>query len=69
MAASWHNMQASLPRHGVRRINVSVDTLDEVKFKTITRWGDLAKVKEGIRAAQGSGARDQDQRRGAEGRQ
>src|SRR5665213_4221659 len=29
---------------GVRRINVSVDTLDPAKFKAITRWGDLDKV-------------------------
>ncbi len=41
--------------HGVRRINVSVDTLDDAKFKKITRWGELAKVKEGIRAAQAAG--------------
>ncbi len=44
-----------LVAHGVRRINVSVDTLDYAKFKQITRWGDLAKVKEGIRAAQAAG--------------
>jgi GTP 3',8-cyclase len=44
-----------LARHGVRRINVSVDTLDHAKFKQITRWGDLAKVKEGIAAAQKAG--------------
>jgi cyclic pyranopterin phosphate synthase len=40
---------------GVKRINVSVDTLDPVKFKTITRWGDLAKVLHGIDAAQEAG--------------
>jgi cyclic pyranopterin phosphate synthase len=40
---------------GVRRINVSVDTLDRHKFKTITRWGDLGKVMAGIRAAQEAG--------------
>ncbi len=44
-----------LAYHGVRRINVSVDTLDTMKFKAITRWGDLAKVKEGIRVAQAAG--------------
>ncbi len=42
-------------RHGVKRINVSVDTLDPLKFKTITRWGDLAKVQDGIKAAQDAG--------------
>jgi GTP 3',8-cyclase len=44
-----------LAANGVRRINVSVDTLDAAKFKEITRWGDLAKVKDGIRAAQKAG--------------
>jgi GTP 3',8-cyclase len=44
-----------LVHHGVKRINVSVDTLDAAKFKQITRWGDLAKVKEGIAAAQKAG--------------
>ena len=44
-----------LAASGVRRINVSVDTLDPAKFRTITRWGDLAKVQAGIRAAQASG--------------
>jgi cyclic pyranopterin phosphate synthase len=40
---------------GVRRINVSLDTLDPVKFKEITRWGDFSKVMEGIDAAQKAG--------------
>jgi len=44
-----------LARHGVKRINVSVDTLDAAKFKAITRWGDLAKVLDGIKAAQDEG--------------
>jgi len=44
-----------LVAHGVRRINVSVDTLDAAKFKKITRWGELAKVQEGIAAAQAAG--------------
>jgi cyclic pyranopterin phosphate synthase len=46
---------AELRAHGVKRINVSVDTLDEAKFKAITRWGDLAKVRAGITAAQSTG--------------
>src|SRR5665811_1146303 len=33
---------------GVRRINVSMDTLDPAKFRAITRWGDLDKVLAGI---------------------
>jgi cyclic pyranopterin phosphate synthase len=40
---------------GVRRINVSLDTLDPVKFREITRWGDLHKVMAGIDAAQAAG--------------
>lgn len=40
---------------GVKRINVSVDTLDPDKFRTVTRWGDLGKVLEGIRAAKAAG--------------
>ena len=40
---------------GVRRINVSLDTLDAVKFRAITRWGDLDKVLAGIEAARTAG--------------
>ena len=40
---------------GVRRINVSMDTLDRDKFRAITRWGDLDKVMAGIDAAQAAG--------------
>ena len=40
---------------GVRRINVSLDTLDPEKFRAITRWGDLGKVLEGIEAARAAG--------------
>jgi GTP 3',8-cyclase len=42
---------ADLKACGVRRVNVSVDTLDPVKFREITRWGDLATVLDGIDAA------------------
>lgn len=42
---------------GVKRVNVSVDTLDPDKFKKITRWGDLEKVKQGIAAAKAAGLR------------
>ena len=44
-----------LAQHGVKRINVSVDTLDPVKFREITRWGELPKVLDGIKAAQDAG--------------
>src|ERR1700727_982657 len=40
---------------GVRRINVSMDTLDPAKFRAITRWGDLDKVLAGIEAARAAG--------------
>ena len=40
---------------GVRRINVSLDTLDAEKFRSITRRGDLAKVLEGLEAAERAG--------------
>ena len=44
-----------LKAHGVKRINVSLDTLDAEKFRAITRWGDLGKVLAGIDAAQAAG--------------
>jgi cyclic pyranopterin phosphate synthase len=40
---------------GVRRINVSLDTLDPDKFAAITRWGKLGKVMEGLAAAKAAG--------------
>jgi cyclic pyranopterin phosphate synthase len=40
---------------GVRRINVSIDTLDADKFKTITRWGQLDQVLGGLAAADAAG--------------
>jgi cyclic pyranopterin phosphate synthase len=46
---------ADLAACGVKRINVSIDTLDPDKFRAITRWGDLGKVMEGIRAAKAAG--------------
>lgn len=46
---------ADLAACGVRRINVSIDTLDPVKFRAITRWGELARVLEGVKAAQVAG--------------
>jgi cyclic pyranopterin phosphate synthase len=40
---------------GVRRVNVSIDTLDPDKFKAITRWGRLDQVLDGLRAAKKAG--------------
>jgi cyclic pyranopterin phosphate synthase len=44
-----------LAAHGVKRINVSLDTLDPDKFRAVTRWGDLTKVLNGVDAAQAAG--------------
>ena len=40
---------------GVRRVNVSVDTLDHAKFAEITRWGRLDQVLGGLEAAKRAG--------------
>ncbi len=40
---------------GVRRVNVSLDTLDPAKFKEITRWGRFEQVMAGLDAAQAAG--------------
>ncbi|WP_136682944.1 GTP 3',8-cyclase MoaA [Falsirhodobacter xinxiangensis] len=48
---------AELADCGVRRINVSLDTLDAAKFQKITRWGRLGQVLEGIDAAKAAGIR------------
>jgi cyclic pyranopterin phosphate synthase len=48
---------AELAECGVRRINVSLDTLDADKFARITRWGRLAQVLDGIAAAKEAGLR------------
>ena len=44
-------MAGDLAAAGVRRINVSIDTLDPEKFRRVTRWGDLDKVLLGLEAA------------------
>lgn len=46
---------AELRDCGVRRVNVSLDTLDADKFRQVTRWGDISKVMAGIDAAQAAG--------------
>jgi cyclic pyranopterin phosphate synthase len=48
---------AELAACGVKRVNVSLDTLDPDKFRRITRWGDLSKVMAGLDAAQAAGLR------------
>ncbi|HEX7076029.1 MAG TPA: GTP 3',8-cyclase MoaA [Hyphomicrobiaceae bacterium] len=53
---------SQLPRYateladcGVKRINVSLDTLRPDRFKAITRWGDFSRVMEGLEAADKAG--------------
>jgi len=46
---------AELKANGIRRINISLDTLNADRFRAITRWGDLENVMDGIEAAQAQG--------------
>jgi len=48
-------MAAALKQAGVKRINISLDTLDADKFKAITRTGDLQQVLRGIQASKAAG--------------
>lgn len=50
-----HRFADDLAAAGVRRINISLDTLNEAKFAQITRWGKLSQVTEGLKAAQKAG--------------
>src|ERR1700688_1671808 len=54
-ASQLEKYAAELKDHGVKRINVSLDTLDPDKFRAITRWGALDKVLSGIDAALAAG--------------
>src|SRR5690606_7693844 len=46
---------AELYACGVRRVNVSIDSLNAAKFRAITRRGDLDQVLEGVKAAKAAG--------------
>jgi cyclic pyranopterin phosphate synthase len=48
---------SDLHGHGVRRVNVSLDTLDPARFLAITRWGKYDRVMAGIAAAKAAGLR------------
>jgi cyclic pyranopterin phosphate synthase len=48
-------MAAPLAEAGLKRINVSLDTLDEQKFRQITRGGSIEQVWKGIQAAEEAG--------------
>lgn len=49
-----HQAQA-LKRAGVKRVNISLDSLDQQRFRQITRVGELGKVLRGIAAAKQAG--------------
>lgn len=40
---------------GLQRVNVSLDTLDPIRFHRVTRWGTLSQVWDGIQAAEHAG--------------
>jgi len=44
-----------LAEAGLRRVNISIDTLDAKKFRQITRWGDLDDIWRAIRASEEAG--------------
>ena len=44
-----------LAEAGLQRVNISIDTLDPLRFKKITRWGSLDQVWDGIEAAEHAG--------------
>ena len=48
-------LAAPLKAAGMARVNVSIDSLDPVKFKRITRWGHVEDVLAGIHAAEDAG--------------
>ena len=48
-------MATDLADLGIRRINVSLDSLREERFNAITRWGKFSQVMDGIEAALGAG--------------
>ena len=48
-------LSGPLAEAGLQRVYVSIDTLDPVKFKRLTRWGDVSDVWAGIQAAEAAG--------------
>ncbi len=52
-----HRFAKEIYSAGVRRVNVSLDTLDAQKFSHVTRWGRLEQVLRGVDAAQNAGLR------------
>lgn len=54
-ASQLEKFAPDLAACGVRRVNVSIDSIDEEKFRAITRWGDLKAVMRGLEAAEKAG--------------
>ncbi len=50
-----HTLAQPLADAGMKRINVSIDTLDPEKFRKLTRWGTVEDVWAGIHAAEAAG--------------
>ncbi len=50
-----YKLSDELVEAGVKRVNISIDTLDHEKFQKITRWGDLNNVLNGLAAAKRAG--------------
>jgi cyclic pyranopterin phosphate synthase len=44
-----------LAQAGLQRVNISLDTLDPIKFNRLTRWGEVEDVWQGIQAAEAAG--------------
>ncbi len=50
-----HELARPLAEAGLQRVNISIDTLNPQKFKTLTRWGEVDDVLTGIQIAQEAG--------------
>ncbi len=48
-------LAADLKRAGLRRVNIHLDTLNPERVRQIMRWGDLARIWQGIEAAEAAG--------------
>ena len=51
----FQELAGPLADAGLARVNISIDTMDPAKFKTVTRWGDVQDVWQGISAAAEAG--------------
>ena len=50
-----NKLAGPLAEAGLQRVNISIDTLNPEKFRTLTRWGTVGEVLDGIRAAEDAG--------------